>query len=315
MNQELLTKLEERGYAGRIVPIHHLGDLREGIEGAYQRGLIDEDVYQEYLTALRFEPPASLPDARSLIVVAVPQPSVQFTFTWNGKETLLGVPPTYLKSQQVDRRVEDLLAETLHPAGYRATLAPVPKKLLAVGSGLAAYGRNNVSYVDGMGSFYRLVAFASDLPCPEDPWREPRMMEACQKCTACRRKCPTGAIAAERFLLHAERCIVFHNEKPTTVPFPAWIDPAAHNCLVGCLTCQQVCPQNKDFAGWVEEGAAFSQEETVLLLQGRALDRLPAATAEKLKQSDLASYLEVLPRNLAVLLNAAPPAGGPQPIP
>jgi len=302
MKQDLLGKLEERGYAARIVPIHHLGDLREGIEGAYKRGLIDEDVYREYLTVLRFEPPASLPDARSLIVVAVPQPSVQFTFTWDGKPAPLVVPPTYLKSRQVDRQVEDVLAEILHPAGYRVTPAPVPKKLLAVCSGLAVYGRNNVSYVDGMGSFYRLAAFASDLPCLEDTWQKPRMMEACQKCAACRRKCPTGAITVERFLLHAERCIVFHNEKPTSVPFPGWIDASAHNCLVGCMTCQRVCPQNKDFVHWVEEGAAFSQEETTLLLQGQILDRLPPATADKLERSGLASYLDVLPRNLAALL-------------
>ena len=303
MNQELLGKLEERGYAGRIVPIHHLSDLREGIEGPHERGLVDEAVYQEYLAVLRFEPPASLPDARSLIVVAVPQPPVQFTFRWDGKPAPLVVPPTYLKSQHVDKQVEDVLAETLHREGYRVTPALVPKKLLAVRSGLATYGRNNVSYVDGMGSFHRLATFYSDLPCPEDTWREPSMMETCQNCSACRQKCPTGAITAERFLLHAERCIVFHNEKPTGVPFPAWMDPSGHNCLVGCMTCQRVCPQNKGFLHWVEEGAEFSQEETALLLQGLALDQLPAATAEKLERSGLASYLDVLPRNLAALLD------------
>lgn len=303
MNQELLGKLEERGYAGRIVPIHHLSDLREGIEGPHERGLVDEAVYQEYLTVLRFEPPASLPDARSLIVVAVPQPPVQFTFRWGGKPAPLVVPPTYLKSQPVDKQVEDVLAETLQREGYRVTPAPVPKKLLAVRSGLAAYGRNNISYVDGMGSFHRLATFYSDLPCPEDTWSEPSVMEACQDCSACRRKCPTGAIAAERFLLHAERCIVFHNEQPSGVPFPAWMDPSGHNCLVGCMICQRVCPQNTDFLHWAEEGAEFSQEETALLLQGLALDQLPVATAEKLERSGLASYLDVLPRNLAVLLD------------
>ena len=310
MNQILSGKLEERGYAGRIVPIHHLSDLQDGIERHHAGGLIDEELYEEYLSVLRFEPPRSLQDARSLIVVAAPHPPVQFRFRWNGKLARFSVPPTYLKSQQVDRQVEDLLAETLHPAGYRVTPAIVPKKLLAVRSGLAAYGRNNVSYVEGMGSFYRLAAFYSDLPCPEDNWQAPRMMEACEKCAACGRKCPTGAITAERFLLHAERCIVFHNEKPAGVPFPAWIDPSAHNCLVGCMTCQRVCPQNKDLLHWVEEGDEFSQKETALLLQGRTLDELPSATAEKLRRSDLASYLEVLPRNLAVLLDANLPAKG-----
>ena len=107
---------------------------------------------------------------------------------------------------------------------------------------------------------------------------------------------------SERFLLHAERCITFHNEKPGDIPFPAWIDPSWHNCLVGCLHCQRVCPQNREFLHWVEERVEFSQEETALLLQGVALDQLPPATAKKLEQSDMVELLDVLPRNLGVLL-------------
>jgi epoxyqueuosine reductase len=106
-------------------------------------------------------------------------------------------------------------------------------------------------------------------------------------------------------MLHAERCITFHNEKPSDVPFPAWIDPSWHNCLVGCFHCQRVCPQNREFLHWVEEGVEFSQEETALLLQGVALEQLPLAMVKKLEQSDMVELLDVLPRNLSVLLESA----------
>ena len=119
-----------------------------------------------------------------------------------------------------------ILAEVLESGGYRAAKAVLPKKLLAVRSGLAAYGKNNITYVPGMGSFHGLVAVFSDLPAPEGTWRDAEMMEACHKCAACRRHCPTGAIDADRFLLRAERCLTFHNEKPVDVPFPGWIDAA-----------------------------------------------------------------------------------------
>jgi epoxyqueuosine reductase len=109
------------------------------------------------------------------------------------------------------------------------------------------------------------------------------MMEACRKCSACLRHCPAGAITGERFLLHAERCLTFHNEKPGDVPFADWIDPAWHHCLVGCLQCQRVCPQNRQVWSWVQEGVAFSEEETALLLEGVPLDRLPAAILKKLE--------------------------------
>jgi epoxyqueuosine reductase len=37
-------------------------------------------------------------------------------------------------------------------------------KRLAVRSGLARYGRNNVTYVEGMGSFLELSASLTDMP-------------------------------------------------------------------------------------------------------------------------------------------------------
>jgi epoxyqueuosine reductase len=184
--------------------------------------------------------------------------------------------------------------------GHQVAQAVLPKKLLAVRSGLAAYGKNNIAYVDGMGSFHQLVAFYSDLPCQEDDWQEPRMMERCQKCTACLHKCPTGAITSERFLLHAEQCITLHNEEPSNVPFPAWLDPSWHNCLIGCMHCQRVCPENKEFLEWIEEGAEFSTEETTLILEGVPLDQLPAETVNKLEQWDLVDLLDIIPRNLRV---------------
>jgi epoxyqueuosine reductase len=319
MKEELFSQLEERGYQGRIVDIQHLGDLQEEIEGRYRQGLFDEEFYQESFTWLTFSPPDSLSEARSLIVVAVPQPQIRVVFTWNGETLPLIIPPTYVAYEETNKRVKDLLAGILGPAGYRVAQTALPKKLLAVRSGLGTYGKNNICYVPGMGSFHRLEAFYSDLPCQEDNWQESQMMDSCQNCSACLRNCPTGAIpstlrrgsgqallrtgTSERFLLRAERCITFHNERAGDVPFPAWLDPSWHNCLVGCLHCQRVCPQNKDFLEWVEEGAEFSQEETALLLEGVPLDQLPAATVRKLKQLDLTEYLDGLPRNLGVFFS------------
>lgn len=303
MSEKLLSQLEERNCKGRVVAIQHLHDLQEEIGDYRSQGLFNEEFYQERLTGFAFRKPDSLPGARSLIVVAVPQPQIRITFTWNGKSVPLIVPPTYLHWRETDKQVGDILSEILGRQGYQVVRAVLPVKLLAVSSGLGAYGRNNICYVDGMGSFHRLVGFYSDFPCQVDIWHKPQMMESCRNCSACLRACPTGAIASERFLLYAERCITFHNEKPGNIPFPAWIDPAWHNCLVGCLHCQRVCPQNRDFLQWVEEGPEFSQEETILLLQRVILDQLPTATVKKLEQSDMVDLLDIFPRNLSVLLS------------
>lgn len=194
MIEELFSQLEEREYKGRIVSIRHLGELQEEIEGHHRQGLFDEEFYQKLFTWLAFSPPDSLPEARSLIVVAVPRPQHRAIFTWNGETLPLLIPPTYVGYRETKERVKDLLAGILGSGGYRVEKTAPPEKLLAVRSGLGTYGKNNICYVPGMGSFHQLVALYSDLPCQEDNWQELRMMESCQNCSACIRKCPTGAI-------------------------------------------------------------------------------------------------------------------------
>jgi len=298
--EQLFVQLQERGYQGRVVPIHHLQELRQEIEGRHEQGLVNDEFYQERLSWFEFKPPESLA-ATSLIVVAVPSPQIRVDFTWNGNTHSAIIPPTYVGYDNTHRQIHEFLAGLLAPAGFHTAPVRIPLKLLAVRSGLGQYGRNNICYVPGMGSFFQLVAVYSDLPCTQDPWQEGRMMERCQDCHACRNHCPSGAIPSDRFLLRAERCIVFHNERSGRYPFPAWLDTAWHNCLIGCMLCQRVCPEDRGVLGWVEKGEEFSHDETRLLLEGVQLDRLPVATVDKLKRLDLADSVDVLPRNLAVL--------------
>jgi epoxyqueuosine reductase len=264
--------------------------------------LFDNEFYQERLAFFDFQVPDSLPEAKSMIVIAVPRPQTQTVFKWKGKTRALILPPTYVPYEGTTKRVRTLLAKILGARGFRVASTALPLKLLAVRSGLGDYGRNNICYVPGMGSFHQLVAVYSDLPCQEDTWREPQMMKRCQHCQACRRSCPTGAISTDRFLLRTERCIVFHNEKKGSIPFPAWMDPSWHNCLYGCLHCQRVCPENKSFMQWIEEKEEFSEKETALLLGGVPREQLPAATVRKLRHLELIDSLDSLPRNLGVFL-------------
>jgi epoxyqueuosine reductase len=80
------------------------------------------------------------------------------------------------------------------------------------------------------------------------------------------------------------------------------MDPSWHNCLYGCLHCQRVCPEDRNFLNWIEEKEEFSQEETALLLEGASRSQLPAATVRKLEHLDLIEDLGNLPRNLGIFL-------------
>ncbi|MGD9226600.1 MAG: 4Fe-4S double cluster binding domain-containing protein [Desulfobacterales bacterium] len=294
----LVQSLEKQGYRSKITSFAHIKELQKEIGTHHQKGLLDGELFDEYLANFDFECQKKFPEAKSLIIASVPQPQVRITFNWEGKSYPVIIPPTYAFS--TDKRVADFIEAYLGPEGYQLKIVRLPEKLLAVRSGLAEYGKNNITYVKGMGSFHRPVVFISDIPCAEDHWGEPAVLEQCEKCNACMKACPTNAIGSDRFLLHAERCLTFLNERPKE--FPEWLSPACHNSLVGCMICQKVCPANKDVINWIEAGATFNHEETDLILNGVSEERLPRETFEKLKKLDMMEYVDVLGRNLKMLI-------------
>jgi epoxyqueuosine reductase len=301
--QRISTDLEKHAYKMRIVPVHHLQDLQQDIVRPHAQGLFDEDFFSTRLSFYDFQLPETFPIAKSIIVVAAPSPQTRVTFTQNEKTVRLTIPPTYVGYNLLPQKIEAILTKQLAPDGYKTASTKLPLKTLAVHSGLCEYGRNNITFIAGMGSFFQLVGFFTDLPCPEDNWRAPIMMERCQKCKACINNCPTSAIPTDRFLLHAEHCLVFFNERPPEYPFPNWIAPSAHNSLIGCMTCQQVCPENKEFLDQFAGELAFSHAETSLLLHGAAMDQIPPETVKKLERIDMMNDLQLIPRNLGVFFN------------
>jgi epoxyqueuosine reductase len=303
--EHIQQQLADADFKSAFVATEHLPELRHDFEKllaekTLNRGFYDE-IVSRYGLCWHFELPVSFRTARSVIITAVPQPKTSLQFELHGKKYFSIVPPTYV--HDTDKVALDIMSPLLAKHGYEIHDALLPSKLLAVRSGLARYGRNNISYIEEWGSYYRLRAFFSDMPCPQDNWREPVALELCSKCTACIKKCPTEAISADRFLVNAGKCLTFFNEKEDA--FPDWLDPAWHNCLIGCMICQDVCPANKDHTAWIMPGGDFSERETGMILDGVSKDKLPANTAQKLQNVCMLESYELLQRNLGVLIDKA----------
>jgi epoxyqueuosine reductase len=298
LSRALYKSIEKQGFQGQIVSIAHLRELQKDIETHHKKGLLDKELYDAYLASFDFECQRKFAGANSLIIISVPQPQVRIMFVREDKSYPVIIPPTYNFSG--DDQVAALLEAHLGPQGYRLQKVRLPQKLLAVRSGLAQYGKNNITYVKNSGSFHRPVVFISDFPCEADSWGEPTVMGQCEKCSTCVKACPTAAVGSDRFLLHAERCLTFLNERPKD--FPEWLSPAWHNSLVGCMVCQKVCPANKEVVKWTESAATFDNEETDLFLKGVSEDQLSRKTLAKLKKLDMLEYYDVLGRNLKVLI-------------
>jgi epoxyqueuosine reductase len=303
--QRVLREVEVAGWRGAIMPFSSHAEARRGIEDRHAHGEFDKGFYEERIARWAGESDSEIPNPRSLFAVAVPDRPIRVRFKLQETTLATIVPPTYIHGERSDRAVEERIRKVLAPAGFAVARARGPTKAMLTLSELAQYGRNNLAYVADLGSYHRPVVLVSDLPCEEAPRREPEALPRCSTCKACLAACPTQAIGEDRFLLHAERCLTFWNEKPPDVPFPGWVRPEWHNALVGCLLCQQACPENRPFLESIVEGPSFDEETTQAFLAGAAKKDLPVEVQQTLEEWDLVDFLDVLPRNLGALVTKA----------
>ena len=290
--------MKQHRYKARTVSITHLPEVQEAVGKLVGQGLLNKRLHETWHFYLQTN--ENLPEAKTIVIVAMPQPFTRVWFKWQEIAHPADIPPTYFTKAD-DSRAEETLNNVLEPAGYKMAKARLALKTLAVRSGLARYGRNNITYVPGMGSLYQLVAFYTDYPYEEDSWQEPKAMEACEDCSLCRENCPPGSIHADRFLIHAENCLGFLNEKEPDFPYWAQLQPDWHNALIGCMRCQFVCPVNEPYLYKIAAGPSFSEEETGLILDKTPLEQLSPETRQKLRDA-LDGLYPYLARNLSTLI-------------
>jgi len=172
LNNEELSKnfynyLENNGYKGKIVSAKYIPDLQNRFKQHQEQELLDAGFYEEFKDYFEFQPDVEFDEINSLFVMAIPQPHYEAIFHWNNKKISLLIPPTFLYGRKVIDQTNEDISKLLNPSGYHVTHARLPQKTLAVSCGLATYGRNNITYVKGMGSFHRLSTFYSDFPCDQ----------------------------------------------------------------------------------------------------------------------------------------------------
>ncbi len=298
--ETLTREAEALGWRVAVVSFERRAEAIQAIVDCHARGELDEAFYQEYLAPLFSEPLPETPKPRSVILVAVPDHPVRMQFTLDGERFPVLTAPGYLRAPEP--RPSAAIAEILSPFGYSVAPAYAPLKTLGTVSGFSRYGCNNISYIPGLGSFVALAGFITDLECDDASAQAQETLPQCPSCHACRRACPTGAIGEDRFLLHAERCITFWNEKDPNVPFPDWIEPDWHNALFGCLNCQSVCSENRSHFDSFFEGPTFDDAMTRLLLLGPKKEDLPSELVPILEPWRLTDLLGYLPRNLGALV-------------
>jgi epoxyqueuosine reductase len=298
----MLTSLKQQTIArGERLAVLHLSRLDEVAAELTDFAAHEElNGFQQWIVAhkYRLTPPTDLPfTPRSILLHALPHPFYANVIVEHGGQTHL------LRSLvRADfEGAEAWLRAELKTAGNHLAAEPnLPFKRLGSHS-LAAYGRTNITYIDGLGSNFSYAGYFSDLEVEQDDWLpQARVAPLCQTCKACLAACPTGAIRAERFLIDNERCLSYFNEVPD--PFPAWIQPAWHNSLYDCLLCQQACPMNRAHLAVAETTYRFDESISAAILAGEPLTAFPPAFQAGAHTLGLDEWWPAIGKNLRVMI-------------
>ncbi|MCJ7650449.1 MAG: 4Fe-4S binding protein [Candidatus Lokiarchaeota archaeon] len=295
-SSSIISLLEENGFRAKIVPISVLMNLKKEIERIKKN--LSEIFFEERLSFFEFQLTENFITAKSILVTAAPQFCIKLNFVYKEKEYNTLVPPTY--SYKTDVIIREILKRTLTPSHHHFEDTKLPVKLIAYISGMAKYGRNNITYLQGLGSFFRLKCFYTDIQTNAKLDFEFNMMEECQRCSACINACPTQAITKDGFLIKAEKCLTFLNER--TGNFPEWVNPKWHNCIIGCMKCQFSCPINLKFKENLEDQINFDENETDMILNAIPREKLTNSVIDKLKRINLLEDYNLMPRNLKAIL-------------
>ena len=290
----------------RVMNVKQLQTLQEKIDTLNREGKISQhETLQYYIGKFSYQIPENFPEAKSIIVLALERKLVLVNFQFNGKKHEVMVPPNYCQSGVSNDDISNLvLNEIIKEQGYRVEhTRSLHLKFLAVCSGLGNYGRNNICYVDELGSFVDLFALFTDYDFPEGNLEEAKMLNKCEKCSICIEKCPTQCISRENFIINVDRCIPLYNE--IRGDFPEWIKSDYHNAMIGCMKCQMYCPANHKVMKNIQRYDDIPEEYAKAIIEGKEKDKLVNSIGHILKFVNLETaeyYLPVFKRNLEVLL-------------
>ena len=301
-----LRRSEKFTYHYKTLPVSRLKDLQADIDRVWDQGKLSRNrTYRGYLSDMKFALPDDFQDAKSLVVMAVFTRLMYVNFSYQGTNHRVMLPPQYYDDGLTEAElIAEVYEKIIGKLNYRVVRSDnVFLKTLAVRSGLGKYGRNNICFVDGMGSFLTLYAFFTDYDFAADDWHDQEMMVECKDCSHCFGICPTDCIRREEFVIDVGRCIPLYNE--VNGDFPVWIRSGMLDSLIGCMKCQKKCPVNEPYLKMAGQLPDITESETRRVLAGDADKELMETLAKKLEKFYPATseeYFPVFTRNLAGLI-------------
>jgi epoxyqueuosine reductase len=238
-----------------VAPVEGLVELKHLPEWL-ARGYGGEMTYLQ--DARRTDPRLTLPNARSLIVVALNYNAPAADSTQRSRDGNGTSPRGWISRYawgddyhevilpKLETLVGKMRSEFAEPFEARAYVdtGPVIERVAAKYAGLGWLAKNTCLIHQQLGSWLFLGVIVTSLEI------EPTLAagaapppDLCGSCTRCLDACPTQAFP-EPYVLDARRCISYLTiELRGSIPEP--LRGAMGNAVIGCDICQDVCPWNR----------------------------------------------------------------------
>ncbi|MDQ6624091.1 MAG: tRNA epoxyqueuosine(34) reductase QueG [Verrucomicrobiota bacterium] len=257
LKEQLVRQAQVLGFAScRIAPANaprHGSEFREWLRD----GAAGEMSWMERGAAKRLDPDLVLPEARSVIVVAMNY--------WQGdgeSGTKKGRIARYAWGDDYHellitklRGLDDFLRAHGGEQKCYVDTGPILERDFAAEAGVGWHGKSTMLIDRQLGTWFFLGEILTTLALPADETQPAR----CGSCTRCIDVCPTGAIT-EAHRLDARRCISYLTiELKGSIPLA--LRPLIGDRIYGCDACLDVCPWNR-FAEVSRESAFAARPAT-----------------------------------------------------
>jgi epoxyqueuosine reductase len=210
------------------------------LQASFRRGDLQTWRYDDAHARKASDPKTLLPDARSVVCIAVPYA----TTAPRAQMPLQGRVSNYAWSADYHYRLREMLqriaAAIDDAAGAKVSAIacdtkPLAERALAARSGLGWVGKHTNLIAPGLGSFVFLGEVITSVHLPAD---EPSR-KSCGTCDRCVDACPTGALRGD-YTMDANRCIADLTQRTDGIPIA--MRPLVGDWVWGCDLCQTACP-------------------------------------------------------------------------
>ncbi|MEJ7623991.1 MAG: tRNA epoxyqueuosine(34) reductase QueG [Pyrinomonadaceae bacterium] len=218
------------------------GHLNEWLARGYQ----GEMAWMEREPQKRADPRLLMPDARSVVVVALNY----FTDYKHDEDAGQGKISRYAWGDDYHDVFRDKLKLLLEWIQSRepetqgklcVDTAPMMDKAWGVRGGLGWIGKHSNLITKEIGSWVFIGSLVLNL---ELAYETELVEDHCGTCTMCLEACPTGAIV-EPYVVDSRRCISYATIELRDETLPPLIAENQNGWLYGCDICQDVCPWNR----------------------------------------------------------------------